>query len=602
MKKTLLTIMAIVGLFAFASCGGSSSTTVDDSGGNGDNGGESDGGDNGTTEVTLARPTATELKAAIAAANADGFAVGKALAPITMPACSTGGAEATVTYTMTGLPAWLTFNSSTRVLSLADGYSVVPTGGFTLINVTYDCSTASASISKAVSASESAVGFVLNDLDGGGISDGHEYKMSKEPLVNRSFGWVWLNKDNIDEYTTGSEHGKVPNGLAGHDGLDVADADDEDEDFDSDGKTNKEEVEDGTNIFVPTSSGTFAAAVNYAVNVEPQGIDCADYDGDGDTDLAVTNRASNKLSILLGVGDGTFGAKSDTAQGADPFGVISADFDADGYLDLVITNATDNDISVRLGIGDGTFGANTDYAVGASSRYIYATTDFDKDGNLDLALTNAGSDNVSIFLGNGDGSFDASVEYAVGDGPIGLVAADFDSDGDIDLAAANDHVTTISVLLNKGDGTFADAVAYTSGTNPWGITAGDFDGDNILDLAVANYNGGNVSVLLGAGDGTFSDAVTYATASQPNMIISGDFNGDGAIDLAVACRDGGDEGDGQVSVLLGVGDGTFSAKVNYASPGDPLNLCSADFDSDGILDLAVVNYDGDDVSVFTGQE
>lgn len=616
MKMKTLVLFLLVALCCsyYTGCGGGSSSTGEEEnggdGGNGGNGG-SGGTDNVPTAITV--PSETAIKLAITTANPKGIAVTKALSSITLPTCTATNAAGetitpTLTYSITNLPTWLSFDSSTRVLSLAAGVSVIPTDALSLVSIKYNCTYEAASgdiakgIEKSVSASTSD--FVFNDMDGGGISDGYEYLLGKTPLVNRSFGWVWLNDDNISTYTTSTTSTElVPTGLVGiSDGLNGSDADDETTDLDNDGVNNLDEITAGTNIFVPTSSGTFAAAQTYAVNTEPQGIDCADYDNDGDVDLAVTNRASNKLSILLNQSDGTFAAKSDTAQGADPFGVISADFNGDGNLDLVITNATDNDISVRLGVGDGTFGANTDYAVGESSRYIYATTDFDKDGNLDLALTNAGSDNVSIFFGNGDGSFDASVEYAVGDGPIGLVAADFDNDGDIDLAAANDHVTTVSVLLNDGDGTFADKVDYTSGTNPWGITAGDFNGDFILDLAVANYNGGNVSILLGVGDGTFGDAVTYTTASQPNMLVSADFNGDGAIDLAVACRDGSDEDDGQVSVLLGVGDGTFSTKVDYANAGDPLNICSADFNGDNLLDLAVVNYDGDDVSIFLGQD
>ena len=43
------------------------------------------------------------------------------------------------------------------------------------------------------------------------------------------------------------------------------------------------------------------------------------------------------------------------------------------------------------------------------------------------------------------------------------------------------------------------------------------------------------------------------------MIVTADFNGDGVVDLAVTDAQGF-----QVDVLLGVGDGTFQSQVTYA--------------------------------------
>src|SRR5271156_6774862 len=92
----------------------------------------------------------------------------------------------------------------------------------------------------------------------------------------------------------------------------------------------------------------------------------------------------------------------------------------------------------------------------------------------------------------------------------------------------------------------------------WPVAVGDFNGDGKLDLAVANNDGGNVSILLGNGDGTFQTALDFSVESGPSSLAVGDFNRDGKLDLAVA-----NNVSGNVSILLGNGDGTFQPAANY---------------------------------------
>jgi hypothetical protein len=114
-------------------------------------------------------------------------------------------------------------------------------------------------------------------------------------------------------------------------------------------------------------------------------------------------------------------------------------------------------------------------------------------------------------------------------------------------------VTSESLLLGNGDGTFQAAQNYAAGDSPTSVVVRDFDGDGHLDLAVANggydYRGfpGNMSVLLGTGDGTFQAAQNYAAGAGPTSVVVGDFNGDSYPDLAVTAREG-------VTVLLNAAD------------------------------------------------
>jgi FG-GAP-like repeat len=299
----------------------------------------------------------------------------------------------------------------------------------------------------------------------------------------------------------------------------------------------------------------------------------ADLNGDGITDLVVTNGNLNgtNISVLLGNSDGTFQpAAFFNTGGFAPFAVVLGDFNGDGKKDAAVT--TLNGVSVLLGDGKGSFGAPATFSAGSGPAEIVAA-DFSGDGKLDLAVANSGSNDVSILVGDSRGSFTAGATLAVGRAPVGIAAGDFNHDGREDLAVADSglgsqgsHPNTVAILLGT-DGGFKPATFISVAAGPLGVAGADFNKDSKLDVAVTNSSTDQVSVMLGNGNGTFQPpavfTVTPGSVPEPGtafgaaQVTVDDFNGDGNKDLAIA-----NSLTSTAAVLLGDGKGKFGKALN----------------------------------------
>ncbi len=218
-----------------------------------------------------------------------------------------------------------------------------------------------------------------------------------------------------------------------------------------------------------------------------------------------------------------------------------------------------------------------------------AVADLNGDGILDLAVADF-DEHVTILLGNGDGTFVYKLTVGAGAGADAVAVADFNGDGIPDLAFTNAADSTVSIVLGNGDGTFTAKSSSATGHWPNAIAVGDFNGDGFLDLAIANapygFVNGFVTILLGNGDGTFTAAASPPVPGAPWDVVAGDFNGDGIPDLALAGNNNA------VAILLGNGDGTFTAAAASPPTGSGTGYAFvADFDGDGKADLAVTNSD-----------
>ena len=339
---------------------------------------------------------------------------------------------------------------------------------------------------------------------------------------------------------------------------------------------------------------TPASSVN--VGAQPQGLVTADFNSDGKSDIAVANKASNNVSILLSNGDGTFTTKSTPSAGSGANWPATGDFNEDGKVDLAVANSGSTGaggISILLGNGDGTFTLKSSPNTGSGPSSVVAG-DFNGDGHLDLSVSNQADGTVTILLGAGDGTFSSGNTLTVGAHPEVIVAGDFNEDGTLDLAVTNKNDGSVSVLLGIGNGSFQSQSVFSTGGSgqPTALIAADYNADGHLDLA--SVNASDVGILLGNGNGSFTLKVNAGTGTSDLITgIAGDYNGDGTLDLVVS-----DRAAGKALLLPGVGDGTFTAAQVFTTAAGAYGLAAGDFNGDGGLDLAVANGSSNTISVF----
>ncbi|MEG4067151.1 DUF4347 domain-containing protein [Microcoleus sp. Pol11C2] len=329
----------------------------------------------------------------------------------------------------------------------------------------------------------------------------------------------------------------------------------------------------------------------------PTAIVSQDFNGDGLPDLAVANRSSDSVSILLGTSQGNFGTATNLTlgSGGSPSGIVAGNFNGDSLPDLAVSVAIGGDIGggayVFLGTGQGNFSNPNNFGPGITKEAI-AAGDFNQDNFADLVV--AEDNQVSIALGNGQGTFGNFNNVGTATNPLAIAIGDFNGDNNLDVVATNRNpANSVSIFFGSGQGTFGNPTNLNVGTSPSAIAVGDFNADGRSDLAVANAGNQNVSILSGTGQGTFSNPANFNVGLSPDDIAVGDFNADGQPDLAVANVSSND-----VSILTGTGQGTFNGPFNYNTGGtSPSAIAVGDFNSDTRPDIAVANTNSNRVSI-----
>ena len=324
------------------------------------------------------------------------------------------------------------------------------------------------------------------------------------------------------------------------------------------------------------------------------GLVALDLVGDARRDLITVARDDGSVRVLPGLGAGAFGAPVVYMAGDDPFQATAADVNGDGIADLVVLGHLSNALYVRLGLGGGQFASAVKYPIRNHGNRLVAA-DLNGDGFADVVVSHDGSGQpiyVTAYLGSGNGElqqvWELGTDYAT---TQGIAAGDFDGDGKTDVAIAmGDNHASVLVLRGLGTGRFAAPVALPtvspdpqSSDGTTALAVGDLDGDGLDDIIVACFDLSNRLVIRLSTGGGFADPVSVPLPS-PVAVALGDLNGDGKLDAVASNLESA-----TVSLLYGNGDGSFQTPVDVPMGPEPVSLAVAEFDGNGLADVAVAD-------------
>ncbi len=343
-------------------------------------------------------------------------------------------------------------------------------------------------------------------------------------------------------------------------------------------------------IYTVSNTGALTLGTTYTVGAAPTGIVVADFNNDGVADIAVSYPTG--VSILLGSVSGTFSNGAGALVGTNLVALAAGHFDTSANMDLAVVDQAGKAVDILIGNGSGGFTTGTGNTVGNTPTSI-AVADFNHDTHEDLVVSNSTDATVSVLLGNGDGTFQAQTTSQVNGDVQSVAVADVNGDGIPDVLVTNPNNSSVGVLIGVGNGTFEQVMNPALSGSPYGIAVGDFNRDGKPDVIVTQNTAGAATVLLNntlptsplpMGRNLSAPNLSYATGDMADAVTVADFNGDGIPDMAVAFFE-----DYTVQVLLGTGNGTFGTASTYAVGKHPYAIASADLNHDGYPDLVVAN-------------
>jgi hypothetical protein len=298
-------------------------------------------------------------------------------------------------------------------------------------------------------------------------------------------------------------------------------------------------------IYSVSASGTVTRITAFSSSALPTSLSAAVLTSSGRQDLITANALDNSVTIALQIAPGQFAPPLTVRAGIAPSNIAVGDVNGDGLTDITVSDQASGEVTVLLNDPEHTFSQSLEFRAstglygldttpGAPFETSFAQTtslvvgDFTGNGQNDIAVVNQNAHNITVLAGNGTGGFadpEIALTTSTSDGldingrPGAIVAGDFSSNGKLDLAVLMEDTGEVWIYSGNGNGTFRHTSTNTVGAEATGLNLVERNG--LPDLLVGNGYG-DVLILEGKGNGTFQIAGSRVSLSVvPNLLGPG---------------------------------------------------------------------------------
>ena len=369
-------------------------------------------------------------------------------------------------------------------------------------------------------------------------------------------------------------------------------------------------------VITAYSQTTFGTeqTINASTGANPYSIDSGDLNGNTFIDIVIGTDVGNTVEWYKNDGSGNFTKQTNLSSAlVNVEGIHIANLDGINGNDIIATGFGNDKIVWFANNGSGGFGSETLIGTLDGVGQVL-TADINNDGNLDIIAVGYNANKVVWYAGDGAGNFGSEQTIESGTSQPGAVSiADFDGDTDLDIVIGYTGAGTIEVYYNQFIESGTSTVSWVKDTNQvdsgnnflFVVAFADIDDNGSLDIIKSDFvgtatpTGNEIAWFKKEGDGTYTKTIIPTSINKPAVVMVRDLNNDGYTDIIVSNGTTGDPDD--IIWFESTGAGTYFSEATislFSDQKQTYGFTVADFDGDGDLDIASVNYGDPELSWF----